>query len=373
MTPSQIAGRFEKGEEKMDKFPIVLYANLVIVLVAVMITIRSWMDSLKADNELDRKMNLIFCEWFFVLTIFFAAMGSLIWDTAKRSETHVGPIGLVVVVIITLVIGWKLKLFALSKKKETMSNRERKARLHAILNGEKYIPFDYSETEETPVDDKVYGLDPAKPVLVEKSLFVDESTPATEGWWAGVSSWRNRDFKGSLVQWLRDNGPKSHLIPATKELCESLNLGSPYWNKNIVYGSDGVSLTIWDKKFFFKWEELFFHMKYDLYDYSTVEVSETSITLKLARTFHLLAKDGTEIAWDWSDRSGPLGNFEVKLNFPEKVVSQEEDYTFEYQDGLSGCYGENIPVYYFASDLAEVEKREEDLVLAREAKGRKKS
>ncbi len=346
----------------MNTFQIFLYANLVTAIVAAMVTIRSFLDSSKANNELDRKMNFIFFEWFFVITIFTAAMGFLMLDTARHVEAYLSPIGVVVAVIVALAIGWKLKLFSVPAKKVN----KKRSRLELA---HEEISKDESSTE----NETIYGLDTSKPVLVEKSLVVYEDTPIAEGYWAGVSSWRSRDFKGSIVQWLRDNGPKSHLIPATQELCKSLSLGSPYWNKNVVYGSEGVSLTIWDKKFFFKWEELLFHVEYDLYDYSTIEVSETSITLKPARTFHLLAKDRTGIAWDWSDRSGPLGNFEVELVFPKKVVSQGEDYVFEYQDGMSGCYGENIPVYYFASDQAMIERQEEDLVIAKEAKVAKKS
>lgn len=358
----------------MNSLMILWYVNLILVAVGVIVTARTIYDAVSENTpEIKKVLAPSFAIWSATTTICGALF--LYMPLSLLGTEYIQPkFGWVILSILAAIfVTWKLGCFTPEKTNEdgfdSLENRARRKVNGKKLRdeGKKFFLHRKWAAEE------VAGVDPTKPTLTEKAPVVDNSTPATTGYWAGVSSWRQRDFKGSLVQWLRDNGPKSHLIPATQELCESLNLGSPYWNKNIVYGSEGVSLTIWDKKFFFRWEDLVFHVEYNLYDHSTVEVSETSITLKPARTFHLLAKDGTEISWDWSDRSAPLGNFEVELKFPKKVTFHGEDYVFEYQDGMSGYYGENIPVYYFASDLAKLEREEEDRVLAEEMKGRKKS
>ena len=216
--------------------------------------------------------------------------------------------------------------------------------------------------EKEKAVEQVYSLDPSKESMAEKPLSVASeraSEDKTGNWWDEVYDWRARDFKGSLVQWLRDNGPKSKLIPVTYDLYGSLSRGvfKPYWNRNIKFNFKGISLQILDKKYFFRWEDLVFQVRYDLYDYHTVEVAEGNITFMPA-TIYLYANDGTEIGWVPDVDTGLFGNLEVDLVLPKKIVSRGEEYVFPYQDGLSGYFGQTIPVWYFASDLAKKIKEE---------------
>ena len=189
-------------------------------------------------------------------------------------------------------------------------------------------------------------------VVVEPLKVYKEQTRSGE-----ISSDRVRDFKGSLVQWLAKNGPASKLIPATYDLCGALSEGIslPYWHKKIRFDSKGVSFKHFGKKKFFRWDQLVFQVKYSLYDTRTLTIvsEKTQSSLRFRpETIYFLAKDGTEIGWIGDKDAQILGNFEIDLKLPEQVISKAEDYTFEYQDGVSGYYFQEIPVWYFASDLS---------------------
>jgi len=224
--------------------------------------------------------------------------------------------------------------------------------------------------EDKKVDETTYGLNPEKPTLTERPLVVASERTAAEmrgDCWDEVYSWRVRDFKGSLVQWLRDNGPKSQLIPATHGLYRSLTRGisTPYWINKDVFTAEGLSFLAGGKKYFFRWEALVFQVEYDLYDYNSVVVGPTGISFK-PTTIHLFAVDGTEIGWVWDDDETKIGSFNVELNLPKELASRDETYVFEYQDGVSGYYGATVPVYFFVSDLAEIKKHDDELAKARE-------
>jgi len=337
----------------MNSLMILWYANLLFAAFGVIVTGRAIYDAVSENTpEIKKALAPSFAIWSALATCFAVMILCMPFSLLGTEfiQPKFGWVGLTI--LAAIFAAWKLGCLTPEKTEE-----DAKEPTGVVEVLKSMLPMSVQKVIET-----VYGLDPKKPVLTEKSLSVASERTAADKkgtLWDDVYSWRARDFKGSLVKWLRENGPKSRLIPATFELYQAMTKGvyCPWWNKNEEFTAEGLSLRILDKKYFFRWEDLVFQVKYDLYDYHTVGVTESKLHFT-PTTIYLFAMDGTEIGWVRDEDSALFGNLEVGLEMPKKVVSRKEGYVFEYQDGVSGCYGEDIPVYYFASDLAKKVKEE---------------